>query len=162
MVGLIRCDDRLIHGQCIFRVLNDYKIKRILLIDDITASNAVLKSIYELAAPANVETKILTSEEAIGHVEAAVNDDVSTLVLFKFPKVALELFTKIEGLKKELNIGPMSNRTGTKKVTIFSHILEEEAEDIEKLSGMGVRVYFQQVDDEKAVEWSKAREEFTK
>ena len=32
-VVLFRCDDRLIHGQCIVRVINDGKINKIILVD---------------------------------------------------------------------------------------------------------------------------------
>ena len=32
-ITVLRCDDRLIHGQCIVKVLNDYKIDYIILVD---------------------------------------------------------------------------------------------------------------------------------
>lgn len=162
MICLVRCDDRLIHGQCIFRILNDYKVRRILLIDDMTASNSTLRNIYVLAAPPGVKTEVLAAQEALGKVAEAIKDDVSTLILFKFPGVALELYSGINDLKKELNVGPMSNRSGTRKVTMFSHVTPEEIRDLEKLHQFGVRVYFQQVNDEKATEWNDVREELLK
>ncbi len=162
MICLIRCDDRLIHGQCIFRVLNDYKVRRILLIDDMTASNPTLRNIYVLAAPPGVKTEVLTTQGAVEKITGAIKDDVSTLILFKHPGVALELYSGIDDLKKELNIGPMSNRSGTKKVTMFSHLTSEEIRDLEKLHEFGVRVYFQQVNDEKATEWKDVRKELLK
>lgn len=52
----------------------------------------------------------------------------------------------------------MSSRKGTAKATYFSNLLKEEAEAIEGLYQLGVRVYFQQVTDQKEIEWSSIRD----
>ena len=39
MINLIRCDDRLIHGQCMTRLVQHYFIKNIIVIDEFTATN---------------------------------------------------------------------------------------------------------------------------
>ncbi len=41
MISLIRCDERLIHGQCMQFIVSDYSIKRILVVDNATAMNPV-------------------------------------------------------------------------------------------------------------------------
>ena len=41
-ITVLRCDDRLIHGQCIVKVLNDYKIDYIILVDAFTASLSLI------------------------------------------------------------------------------------------------------------------------
>ena len=41
MLTLIRCDDRLIHGQCMTVIVKDYDIERILVVDDFTATNPI-------------------------------------------------------------------------------------------------------------------------
>ena len=46
MISLIRCDERLIHGQCMQFIVRDYSIKRILAVDNATAMNNVLKKIF--------------------------------------------------------------------------------------------------------------------
>ena len=51
MIKLIRCDDRLIHGQVIVRVISSFDINKIVIVDDFTASNEVLKSVFALATP---------------------------------------------------------------------------------------------------------------
>ena len=50
-ITVLRCDDRLIHGQCIVKVLNDYKIDYIILVDAFTASNPVMSNIYKMSVP---------------------------------------------------------------------------------------------------------------
>ena len=39
MINLIRCDDRLIHGQCMTRLVQHYFIKNIIVIDEFTPTN---------------------------------------------------------------------------------------------------------------------------
>lgn len=157
-VSIFRCDDRLIHGQCIVRALNDFHIKKILLVDEFTATNPVIKSVYQMAVPPSVKIEVLRLSEAYEKIENAANDEISNLILIKDPRVAFEIFKKVDGLKRELNIGPMSNRKNTVKATYFSNLLKEEADAIEGLHQMGVRVYFQQVTDQKEIEWGSIRD----
>ncbi|SHH45514.1 PTS system mannose/fructose/N-acetylgalactosamine-transporter subunit IIB [Sporanaerobacter acetigenes] len=157
-ISIFRCDDRLIHGQCIVRVLNDFHVKKILLVDEFTATNPVIKSVYQMAVPPSVKVEVLKPSESYEKIKEAIGNEVSNLILIKDPKVAFEIFKNVDGLKKELNIGPMSSRKNTIKATYFSNLLKEEAEAIEGLHQMGVRVYFQQVTDQKEIEWSSIRD----
>ena len=117
MITLIRCDDRLIHGQCIVRVLADFKIEKIVIIDDFTASNPVLKSVFLLAVPPQTKAVILTTDEAKTSLPEFVENSENVLLLMRSPMVALELFKSNPELKQELNIGPISYRPDTKKIT---------------------------------------------
>lgn len=156
-VEVLRCDDRLIHGQCIVRVLNDYKIDHIILVDEFTASNPVMSNIYKMSVPPTVKLETYTVERAVDEIEEAAKRDEKTLVLVKDPVVALELQKKTTKLPKALNIGPMSNRKQTIKITFFSFLLDKEREACEQLSNLGVRVYFQQVPGEKEIEWNEVK-----
>ena len=51
MIVFIRCDDRLIHGQCKTKIIPLNKITRVIGVDDATAANPMLKRIFEMAAP---------------------------------------------------------------------------------------------------------------
>ena len=64
MIQLVRCDDRLIHGQCVVRVISDFGIGHIVVCDDFVAGNAVLKNVFLLAAPSGVKTEVLSVQEA--------------------------------------------------------------------------------------------------
>ena len=43
MISLVRCDDRLIHGQCMTVIVKAYDIQEIIVVDQFTATNAVLE-----------------------------------------------------------------------------------------------------------------------
>ena len=157
MIKLLRSDDRMIHGQCIVRVIADFKITKIIGIDDFTATNEMLKTIYRLALPREVKGDIFTEEEAVSQFMEHLNSPEATLVLFKNPRSAVQVFKEIPGLPLELNIGPLSNRPDTKKATMYAYLNEEEIEALDTLSSLGVRVYFNQVIDQKSEEWRDIR-----
>lgn len=156
-IRILRCDDRLIHGQCIVKVLNDYKVEHIILVDAFTASNPVMCNIYKMSVPPSVHLDVYDAKGAVSAIEEAAAAAETTLVLVKDPIIAIELQQNTDKLPKELNIGPMSNRNDTKKKTYFSFLLEKECEACEKLMELGVRVYFQQVPGEKEIEWDEVK-----
>lgn len=118
-ITVLRCDDRLIHGQCIVKVLNDYKIDYIILVDAFTASNPVMSNIYKMSVPPNVHLDVASAQSAIALIEQAEKSSERTLVLVKDPIIALELQKNCTVLPKALNIGSMSNRKGTKRLLTF-------------------------------------------
>lgn len=156
-IDVLRCDDRLIHGQCIVRVISDGYIEHIILVDDFTASTPVMTNIYKMAVPPNVTIDVVTTASAPTVVDEYANRKEKTLVLVKDPCVALTLQQNTDKLPKELNIGPMSNRNDTKKATFYSYLLQKEQEACDSLVDMGIRVYFRQVPDEKEIEWTSVR-----
>ena len=109
-----------------------------------------------MSVPPNVHLDVASAQSAIALIEQANESSERTLVLVKDPIIALELQKNCTVLPRALNIGPMSNRKGTKKATYFSYLLDSEAAACEELQTMGVRVYFQQVPGEKEVEWKEA------
>lgn len=157
MIKLVRCDDRMIHGQCIVRVLGDFGIERVIGVDDFTASNAVLKKIYSLAIPPRIKGGIFSVKEAVDEIFQHLTDAEKVLVLVKNPQTALELYKSVERLPKELNIGPMSSRKGAKKATMYAYLMTEEIAAIDEMTAMGVRVYFNQTTDQRTEEWERVR-----
>ena len=160
MITLIRCDDRLIHGQCIVRVLSDFNIEKIVIIDDFTASNDVLKNVFLLAVPPQAKAVIFTTEEAIANLPQYVQNNENVLLLMKSPTVALDLFNALPQLKQELNIGPCSYRPGTTKVTTYAYLSKEEMDAVNQLVERKVRVYFNQTIDQKIIEWNEVKDLF--
>ena len=160
MITLIRCDDRLIHGQCIVRVLSDFNIEKIVIIDDFTASNDVLKNVFLLAVPPQAKAVIFTTEEAIANLPQYVENNENVLLLMKSPSVALDLFKALPQLKQELNIGPSSYRPDTTKVTTYAYLSKEEMDAVNQLVERKVRVYFNQTIDQKIIEWNEVKDLF--
>ena len=157
MIKLVRSDDRMIHGQCIVRILGDFKIKRIIGVDDFTANNAMLKKIYQMAIPPQITSGIYTTEEAAAEITLHISDNENTLVLVKNPLTALALFRAVADLPKALNIGPLSSRKNTRKATMYAYLSDEEITALDEMAGMGIRVYFNQINDQNTEEWENVK-----
>lgn len=158
MITLNRVDDRLIHGQCIVRVLIDFKIEKIVIVDDFTASNAVLKNIFYLATPPQAKSVIYSIEETRTELPRFIANNENVLLLMRSPTVALSLFEIHPDLKKELNIGPISYRPDTVKVTSYAYLSTEEINAVRKIEERRVRVYFNQTIDQKIIEWNEVKD----
>jgi len=147
----------MIHGQCIVRVLGDFKIERVIGVDDFTAGNAVLKRIYEMALPPHISGGVHTTSDALCLIGESISDNKNTLVLVKNPQTAHALYKESEALPKELNIGPMSSRKGAVKATMYAYLTDEEVSAVDEMTAMGVRVYFNQTIDQKTDEWTNLK-----
>ena len=83
MITLIRCDERLIHGQCMQFIITDNAITRIIVVDDATAKNSLLRSIFTNAVPANITANVYTIAESLDVIRDSMTNDVKTLLLMK-------------------------------------------------------------------------------
>lgn len=162
MIKLIRCDDRLIHGQCVVRVIRDFGITEIAVDDDFVASSPVLSNIFMLAAPEGIKVKIRSGADTLAALPELIGSGENVLLLMKSPETAVPLFEGCGELKKELNIGPLSSRKGARKVTLYAHLTEGEAAAARRLAELGVRVYFNQVLGQPVEEWPDVEKIYNK
>ena len=154
MICLVRSDERLIHGQCMQFIVSDYSIKNIIVVDDMTATNALLKSIFFFFLPKAIQARVYTVEEAIPVIKEAVESSENTLLLMKNPRTYIMIFEQVGGLPKSLNIGPQMARNGIKCVD-FATLHPEDVEACKKMTDMGIRVFFNATGASGAVtEWS--------
>ena len=154
MISLIRCDERLIHGQCMQFIVSDYSIKRILVVDNATAMNPVLKTIFTTAVPKALKADVYTVDQAAEEIKGAVTDSTNTLLLMKNPRTLVQLRRNVSDFPNELNIGPQMARDGVKCVD-FATLHQEDVEACKELAADGVRIYFNSIGASGAVtEWS--------
>ena len=153
MINLIRCDDRLIHGQCMTRLVQAFGIKHILVIDEFTATNTSMKFVVENIAIPGMKNEVFTLDQSIEPIKAAIHDNVGTMIVFRFPLIAKVLFDRVEELPKKLMIGPVVKRENTVTVMDGTYLNKEEIEALDYLDGKGVEVYFQVVPDMKRIEF---------
>ncbi|SEH44721.1 MULTISPECIES: PTS system mannose/fructose/N-acetylgalactosamine-transporter subunit IIB [Atopobiaceae] len=160
MIALVRCDDRLIHGQTMTVVVKLNHIERIIVVDNLTATNPVLKKVFETAVPASMKAGAYTVSEAVPLIEAALANDERTLVLMKTPEVYRDLLEKVADMPLELNVGPMSKRKDTTEVHAAAHLTASEAQAVKEAVAKGAHVYFQQIPSQPKVEWADVADRF--
>lgn len=162
MINLVRCDDRLIHGQCMVRLIPDFKIKHIIVVDDFTASNPTMKMVIEKIAMPGVKNEVFTVDTAVEPIKQAISDNVGTLVVFRFPEIAKALFDKIADLPKSLMVGPVQKKSDDAlQVNIGTFLNPQQFADLSYVKNeKGVDVYFQTVPEMKKVVWEEVEKYF--
>ena len=157
MIKLVRCDDRLIHGQCITVITKVHSIQQIIIIDNFVASNPMMKRIFKLAIPSNMTGDVYNGDEAVAPVKEALTNNKNVLVLASSPIYYPNLFDKVEGLPKSVNIGPMSKRDQTTEIIYGTHLTKEELDSVESLHEKGVEGYFNAVPERERADWEDVR-----
>lgn len=153
MINLIRCDDRLIHGQCMTRLVQHYHIKRIIVIDEFTASDSTMRFVIEKVAMPGMKNEVYNVQDSIAVVSKAITSDVSTMVVFRFPNIAKTLFDNIEALPKFLMVGPVQKSDNSFKVQEGTYCTHDDFVMFDDLKEKGVDVFFQVVPDNKRIDW---------
>ncbi|MGE1032163.1 PTS sugar transporter subunit IIB [Bacillus sp. GKis3/1] len=143
----IRVDDRLIHGQVATRWATGLRVNRIMIIDDKVAVNDDEKSILRMAAPAGVNTSILTFEKGLNNVKNGNYKGQRVLLIVKTPEILVQLMNGGLALK-EVNIGNMSSRPGTTQIKKSISMTENEKIAVQQLLSQGVKVTAQMVPEE--------------
>lgn len=146
--GLVRVDDRLLHGQIIAVWCKHQPFTQIVIVDDATAADPFFEEVLTLAAPPSIQVRVFSLDEGI---RALGREDVphkTTMILLKSPADAVRLYEG--GIHyTALNIGGLSSRSGRRNVYKNIAIAEEELALLETLAEQGVAVTFLTVPGEK-------------
>mgnify|MGYP003816279101 CR=1 FL=1 len=137
------------------RLTQHYKLAHIIVVDDMTAKSAILKSIFEKSAMPGMKITVTSRDNFVEPVKAAVADSVSTMVVFRFPPYALTIFEKVPELPKSLMVGPVQIKDNGKEVNTGTFVSAEYADNFRKLAEeMGIDVYFQITPEQRRYEWA--------
>lgn len=152
--GLVRIDDRLIHGQVIAVWCNHKPFTRIVIIDDQVASDTFMQQVLKMAAPPNITVDVLGVEEAIDVLSQDTVKPETTMLLMKTPETARRLYEN--GLQYgALNIGGMGGGPGRKNVFKNIAMSKEEIETLKHLMNEGVDIILLTVPGEKSKKFSE-------
>lgn len=158
LINLIRVDDRLIHGQCMTRLVPHYSIKHIIVVDEFTANNSIMKMVIEKAAMPGVKNEVFNVVGCYDPITKAINDPVATMIVFRYPQIAKDIFDHVEGLPKSLMVGPVQKKDGATTIIDGTYCSKEEMKVFDYLEdNHHVDVFFQVVPDMKRTEWKDIR-----
>ena len=164
MITFIRSDDRLIHGQCQTKIIPMNGINRVIGVDDPTASNPMLKKIFEMAAPSGVKVTVHTFNDALTPISKCIVNDKKTLIIARRPSTLLKIYEKFPELKNvALDIANIPKEADTDVlVRRDCYVNATEAAAMNALDDLGVSVYFQQFpgDGGDVVYWKDVKNKF--
>jgi PTS system mannose-specific IIB component len=144
MIVLNRIDDRLIHGQVVEGWVTYLKASWILVADDNVASNALQRSIMELAVPQGLHVFIGRVEDIGEKVRTTAFDAERVILLFSNPTDVLRALKA--GLKcGTLNIGGMHYIPGKRKLLDVLAIDDNDLKALREIIARGIHIDVQAV-----------------
>ena len=143
MIVFIRCDDRLIHGQCQTKIIPLNKITRVIGVDD-AAANPMLKRIFEMAAPQGVKVTVHSVADALTPIRKCMINDKRTLIITRRPSTLLKIYKAIPDLMKTINVANMPKEKDGFWVRRDIWVNEEELAALKELDALGATIQFQQ------------------
>lgn len=148
-----RIDFRLVHGQVAGTWIRNLGVTRIIILSDEVGSDPFMIDMYKLAAPAGCEINAYTVADGCKMYKDGDWGEDKTLVLFKYTREALAAWNN--GFEFDaLNVGQVPSGPGKRQITPAVSLDQAEMEELQQLSAKGVRVYFQAVPIEDALEFS--------
>jgi len=152
--GLVRIDDRLIHGQVIAVWCKHQRFTRIVIVDDGVAADPFMQEVLRLAAPPGLQVDVFSVSDGIRILSEDVPDRKTTMVLLKTPLVAKQLY---DGgvVYRALNVGGIGNAPGRKNIFKNISASEEEIAIFKYLMDRGVEITLLTVPGEKSKAFSE-------
>ncbi len=148
-LGLVRIDDRLIHGQVVAVWCKHQPFSRIVIVDDGVAADPFMQEVLRLAAPPGLPVEVYSVADGIQALRADAPNRRTTLVLLKSPHTAKQLYDG--GVEYHaLNIGGIGNAPGRKNIFKNIAVSEEEMRILRDLHDRGVAITLLTVPGEKA------------
>ena len=153
-IVLCRIDDRLIHGQVMTSWLNATGANKIMIVDNETAENPFLKSVFKSAVPANVGVGVFNEMKAADRLVKGFKPNDRVIVLAKYPQTILSLVEKGASLSKVI-VGGMGAREDRSKFYRNISASDDEKQTFSELISKGVDVQIQILADDSQVNVSK-------
>lgn len=140
----IRVDDRLIHGQVVTAWLKQLGAKKIIVIDDLAASNPIISKALTMATPKSVELEIKKIEDA--KLSASNYSEDETLFITKTVANAKKVIEENKDYQWKLNVGNIGMAPGRKKFAQTVHLDDENFQAVEDLKNSEfVEIFMQTV-----------------
>lgn len=155
-----RVDFRLIHGQIITRWRKVYDINKIVVVDDILASDDFMITVYASAVPEGISVKVYSVEKAVRiWNKNSFGDGKKVFLLFK-DIGTLEKAVK-QGLPiKSVQIGGVPASSGRKTIKGAVSLSADEMKQIEGMADAGIEFTVQVVPEDNKMTYQEIRNSF--
>jgi PTS system mannose-specific IIB component len=138
-LGLVRIDDRLIHGQVATRWTKETNVTRIIVVSDEVAADTVRKTLLTQVAPPGVTAHVVDVDKMIRVYNNPKYAGERVMLLFTNPTDVERLVEA--GVKiTSVNIGGMAFRQGKTQVNNAISIDAKDIEAFNKLNARGIEL----------------------
>ncbi|MFV0379227.1 MAG: PTS mannose/fructose/sorbose transporter subunit IIAB [Anaerorhabdus sp.] len=149
----VRVDARGIHGQVATQWIPGLDIDRIMVIDDVIVLDDTQKSALKMAKPNHVKLSILSSAKAFERLsdESAYVGEKILIILTRVKTI--DDLSKLNYFFKEVNLGNIPNRHGTKKYLKTIYLTKEEVSIIKNAKTKGTHFIAQMVPNDQITDF---------
>ncbi len=143
-----RLDYRLLHGIVATQWTPTYTPHRIMIVDDKTANDHMLKDSMRLGKPAGVACSIISEETALTNFKAHKYDGQRVFLVTEDPNFVKKLMDLGEDIG-ELILGLSRSLSERRKISARYAVREEDEEVLAEILDRGVPIYSQYTPAEK-------------
>lgn len=143
-IGLVRIDDRLIHGQVATRWTKETNVSRIIVVSDEVAADKVRKTLLTQVAPPGVSAHVVDVDKMVRVWNNPKYARDRVMLLFTNPTDVVRVVE--QGIEvKSVNIGGMAFRQGKTQVNNAVSVDNKDIEAFQKLNARGIELEVRKV-----------------
>lgn len=158
MVGLVRVDSRLLHGQVVTRWIKQVDAREVIILDDELASDQFMIEVFEMAAPEGVALIVKPIDEEMQPF--LENRDLThSIVLFR-DITALMKASQIYLPFDSIQIGGIGGGQGRTVVYNNITLTKKEYDELRDLEAQGKNIFLQTVPEDKELKLEKIEKKF--
>lgn len=162
-IAFLRVDERIIHGQVVTRWLSEINVQGIIAVDDKAAADPIISKVLKAAVPNGLKGFVMPVDRVARRWSDIVGSNKKYMVVAKMPETfqrLMEAGIDLPAACQKLNVGPMSEKPGAKKVGPGANVSQEDMDAFKFLHNKGLEIYFQLVPDSKKTTWEVAQKTF--
>jgi PTS system mannose-specific IIB component len=148
IICAIRIDERLIHGQVATLWQGSWGCNRIMVIDEASSKDPLLKSVLKISCPSGVKLSVLTPEKAAENLKSDKYGSERITIVTKRPQVIVDLINYGLEISTPVTIGNMSNDKTKTKIAKNIGVTKDDVESFRKLNKLGIKLVSQMVPSE--------------
>ena len=154
-IKVARVDNRYIHGQVAARLIREFSITKVLVINDLYAKDMFMSQLMKTMSFSGAVIEVLSIADAADQWNRGLFENDNVMLVWGDVDSAYN--TYYTGLKYDsLNIGNLPGGPGRVKVDKSNYISAQDAEQLKDLDNSGVSVYFQAMPDLSRVDLPEA------
>lgn len=158
-VTLIRVDFRLIHGQVATKWSKVAQATKIVVVDDDSSKDDLLKSVLKMAAPQGVKCLVYSVDRAVEKWKERQFGDGKVMVVFKDISACYKAWKGGLAVPK-LQLGNVPNRAGRKVLFGEVFVDAEEMAMLREMADAGVAIEIHTIPDGASSSFERAAEKY--
>lgn len=151
MIVHVRIDERLAHGQVCVRWVKQTKANVLVVFDDGTANNPLLKRVTLGVAPQGIKIEVLSRKDVDRLKELHHAPEKRVMVVTKTPDY-VKVLAENEVAPLSVTVGNMGGGANRKKILSYVWISDEEKHVFQELMEMGIKIESQSIPEDKVVD----------